>query len=228
MDKVRIAVIDSGIDKNNLIDEIKNNITCSVGFVLNKDEKIEKIDNPQINNIHGTLIANCIGIICRDVEFVDINILNEGLRAASCCLVRAITEAIDMDVDIINLSLGTTRILSYPKLKRVVNKCVSKGITMVAAVDNSGKTTYPASFHNVIGVRAREDSFIENIDCSGKYFLGAGYVSSKVSINNLEEYKEVCGNSISTAYVTGVVSKILISKGHRVEINNLKDMLIKL
>ncbi len=163
-DKVKIAVIDSGLC-NTSSDFNFSNITKANDYTSTKDSKVQ-FCNDEIG--HGTMVTGIIAAAhnSRGIAGIAPNVeiyvfkcfyLNEyGKQVAkNSDLVAAMYEAIDTyDVDIINLSSGST---SSTVFKQVSDYAAEKGVLLVAAVGNSGAQSgntlyYPASYDNVIGV----------------------------------------------------------------------------
>jgi len=67
-------------------------------------------------------------------------------------LKAAIEWCIENNIDIINMSLGSTNNTDSQVLKALMDKCCEKKIMVVCAGSNSGHVTYPASYYNVFGV----------------------------------------------------------------------------
>ena len=111
--------------------------------------------------------------------------------------------------DIINISAGVE--IDYPKeLYEICN--MRKDIPIVAAHSNNGKEAYPASFNNVIGVKAvsirgaqflRYDKESKNVLIDEKAFL---------SFKHLGQEHLMRGNSMFSAVLTGILSRCIEQK----------------
>lgn len=150
MQKIRIAIIDSGIDTNNsyfskYIYDGKH-IWCERG-------KCSIKKNFHDDNGHGTLCASVILKECKDVEFYIIKIMNKygvtNLETLECALEYLQKETID----IISLSLSIVEGTYSKKIKSLCNYYREKGVIIVCSFSNKKKNSYPASFKSVIGVR---------------------------------------------------------------------------
>lgn len=206
--RVKVVVIDSGIDINNM--ELKGKISHRLGLIIDENGKIKKVENPKCRNIHGTIIASCINHMWNNIELIDINILNENLMTNGETLIEALKIAEEFHPHVVNLSLGTLKLKYCLRLKRVINKLVKNNTIIVSAVDNRGARTYPAAFKNVVGVKSQEVD-IGKICYKHGYFYASPWL--KKDIIYCEDYKKYCGNSIATAYVSGWISKE-ISEGN--------------
>ncbi len=153
-EKMVVAVIDSGVDKNDkilrekdiedLYYESREFKTCYVGKM----------------NPHGTEIIKVLLKEAPDIKIISIRTLREDNRCMMSAIIQAIEFCIDKDVDVINMSLGSCSSTSsrLKELQEVCDRAIKKGIVIFAADNNrSGQKSYPANFSNVIGVIAPEE-----------------------------------------------------------------------
>lgn len=149
MEKIEIAIIDNGIEKDLLRDSIKHDIV---------------IDNDGLDNInsnssstyswHGTNCALIIEKYCKYVVMSSICILSEEGMGMVSKLEPALEVCLHNDIRIVNLSLGSTHYNDKAKIRNVINHYANKNMIIVAASANDGYRTFPAAFTNVIGVVA--------------------------------------------------------------------------
>jgi subtilisin family serine protease len=201
--KVRVVVIDSGIDVNQY--DLKHNVLENIGIIVNDEGNIEKKSNTPIENEHGTLIAACIKYIYSDIELVDINILDKNLNGNGEVFIKALKESIKYDPDIINLSLGTTKLKYWVRLALIVRKLRKKGIIVVAAADNSGTKSYPACLKGAIGVKGNKVEEYKTYRYDGKFYYAYGRLPKELC--KKKQHYNIHGNSIACAYITGHVCK---------------------
>ena len=135
---IKIAVIDTGVD--HLHPDLfgfgpGGKIVGGYNFV--EDNKM-----PVDTNGHGTEVT---GIIAADGQLKGIapnasifayKVSEDGESVSSDLIVKAVQQAINDDVDIINISLGVNRTNS--KIDQIVNKAVENGIVVVTAAGNDG------------------------------------------------------------------------------------------
>ncbi|MEG0051348.1 MAG: S8 family serine peptidase [Terrisporobacter sp.] len=219
--KIRVVIIDSGINSNK--NDLHKNIIASIQIRL-KNGKIVFEEKSVSNNIHGTVVATCIKNVCNDIEIIDINILDEKLMSNSKVLISALKYSQNLNPDIVNLSLGTSSKKYWIILKKIINKIIKSNVVVVASVDNDGRTTYPASFKNVIGVKCDNSLQVNEINYNNKYF----YLNGTILYTKSEEEKniKICGNSIATAYMTGYICTIL-KHSENVRVEEIEKEIIK-
>ncbi|MBA2871390.1 hypothetical protein HNQ85_001660 [Anoxybacillus calidus] len=142
--KVKIAIIDSGIDFNH--PDLKNNIVSpGKSFVPNVHDTEDNIG-------HGTMIAGTIAAngkmlgVGPHLGIVPYKVMDNWEDGAeSAWIVKAIIEAANDGVDVINLSLGTYKSLNSSEDKavieayqRAVKYAHDKGVIVVASAGNDG------------------------------------------------------------------------------------------
>ena len=150
-EKVKVAVIDSGIDYTSDID-----VYSRKNFVPGQDDV--SILYEDISG-HGTSIAGIISAKDNDegitginpnVELYSAKVLDANLQAPVSRIAEAIYWAIDNEVDIITMSFGTTT--DSEVLREAVKAADEAGILIIAAAGNSGTVEYPAAYDEVLAV----------------------------------------------------------------------------
>lgn len=152
---IKVAVLDSG---RTFSTDIEYQGGCNL---VNGEDDSVGMDL----TTHGTAVAGIIaaqdnhsqtqGVAPDAVELYSVKVLDGNNETTVSRLTAGIQWCMDNDIDIINMSMGTTY---YSKaLENVIKKAEKKGMLMVASVGNSGDTAenqveYPAAFDEVIGV----------------------------------------------------------------------------
>ena len=156
---VRIAVIDSGVDPDNI------NLQ---GVDLTGYDYVSRTETLGDELYHGTCVIQAVagqgvagGVtgIARDAEIVSLDCFSATGGGTVRVLVEAIRDAVDVyECDVINMSWGFKT--SSEALYEALSYAASKGAILVAAAGNvtdqnpQGTTIYPAAFDIVIGVGA--------------------------------------------------------------------------
>ena len=191
---IKIGVIDTGIN-------------LSHPDFFNQDETsrflkgYDFVDNdtiPQDTNGHGTQVT---GIIAADgqlkgiapmAEIFSYRVSSDGESVPSDLIIKAINQAVEDRVDIINISLGVN--MTHNKIDNAVNHAINQGIVVVAAAGNSGpdKSTIgsPARNPNAITVGAtynnQDSSMVSTLEVGKTQFqvlpmLGTDTISDPIS-----------------------------------------------
>lgn len=220
----RIAIIDSGINKDDAV--CKLNIVQSLSIYINENNEITEKNISNCNNPHGTIVAEIITQINPSAEIIDVNILDNELRTNGHVLLYAIKKAIDLKPDIINLSLGTNSLKYILPMKRLVKKAIKSNIYIVAAYDNCDRLTFPAVLKDVIGVK--RISTLNISDNKYAYRKKIFYaLDNNIFVNKMNSSKINCamqGNSMSAAYITGQLS-LLIEQNNKLSVKEAVNQL---
>lgn len=152
-DKVKIAVLDSGVDDGNDID-----LAYSITLVPGEEEMSPLfMDGTGHGNSVAGLIAaqkNKEGItgIAPEAEIYSIRVLDDENKAPVSRIVEGIYTAIREKVNIINMSFGMDK--PSEALEKAIQDAHKAGILLVAAAGNTGDkgVQYPAAFDEVMAV----------------------------------------------------------------------------
>lgn len=185
--EVRVAILDSGIDRNH--EDLRQNIGILTKEVPGngKDDDgngwidddwgwnfIHQNNNPQDDKGHGSFCAGIIGAdwdndkgvqgINRLVSLLSVKILDSFGQGSTATAIEGIEYAMSTGVHIINASWGGKQF--DPALFETIKRATLQGILFVAAAgnnsednDENSKAIYPASFNipGLIAVAAYDD-----------------------------------------------------------------------
>lgn len=207
---IKIEVLDSGVSYT---DDI--NIMGEVNLVPGEEEVSPMFVDA---NGHGTGIAGLIGAkdnkdgikgVFPDAEIYSVKAFDENLKSPLSRIVEGIYWGIENDMDIINMSFGTT--VNSAVLHQAIKDAESAGILLIAAAGNTEHQdiNYPAAYDEVIAVGS--------INAEGKL---AELTSTGTELELLAPGEQVCttglfygtigvsGTSIATAQVTGAAAML--------------------
>lgn len=212
-----IALIDSGIS------EFQDKLVDNKISVIN--------ENYYDTNGHGTIMTsiikgdsnNLIGI-APDSKLISIKVLDSDGKIEPESIKKALRIAIDYNVDIINMSIGSYK--SNSDIIDLVNEAISKNIIVVSSSGDYGDVDlmFPASVDGVISVGAIDENgkVLKNstapnltvINAPGKDIVG-------LDLNNNLIYSS--GTSQATALISGYLALLLdFSKKNNKVISNDK------
>ncbi|MFP5264077.1 MAG: S8 family serine peptidase [Blastocatellia bacterium] len=196
---VKVAVVDSGINPSH------PHVAGVAGGICIKSSQAE--DYLDFNG-HGTAVAGAIREKSPDSMIFAVKVFNRSLTANIEMLIEALVWAIEHDMTVINLSLGTARQAHGEYLQRIVNLATEKNIAIVAAHNVSGQMLLPGSLPSVIGVEA--DSLCPRDSYRTKYIQGAPvFVASPYprDIPGVPCERNLSGISFAVANMTGFVAR---------------------
>lgn len=208
---VKVAVLDSGISASE--DILVSNYT---------DLTDSSNENAFFNDSsgHGTSIASIIAAsgtgdmegIAPGVELYDVKVLNGSNTAPLSKIIESIYWCIDNDIDVMNMSFGTTAYSA--SLEQAIDTAAKAGIIMVAAAGNNGNKAvnidYPAAFDNVIAVGASDGNNAMTDFTSKGNGIDILAPGEKIwSYGAFAGLQALDGTSIATAHVTGATALLL-------------------
>lgn len=228
---VKVAVMDSGITPLSGIE-----IAGTVDFANLGEDNVN--ENPLFDDPsgHGTGIAGMIAAkgkdsvlkgIAKDAQIYSVKVLDTQNQSTISKIVSGIYWCIDHNIDVINMSFGTSKYSET--LKKAVEDASAAGIIMVAAAGNRGEEAetmdYPAAYPEVLSVGAvngekqicsftskKEDA---DIFAPGKKVWTQGVFQGLTAVD---------GTSIATAHVTGAVA-LLLQAYPKAESNWIRQLL---
>ena len=203
---VKVAIVDSGIDSTH---PGVGTLAGGIAFSAGPEGRISS--EPDFSDCvgHGTA---CAGIIRRkavDAELYSVRIFDVSLATEAKILIAALEWAIDLKVDVVNLSLGSTDVGLISDLVSVCRQAQEAGVLVVAAEHNEGRQSYPAMLPEVIGVASGAGGGVHDysfrsgaaIEC-----VARGNLQRLCWLNHQERLKR--GTSFAAPHITGIVALI--------------------
>ncbi|WP_026835485.1 S8 family peptidase [Eubacterium xylanophilum] len=208
--KVKIAVIDSGVDAENDID-----LAGSISLVPGEENMSPLFmdGSGHGNSVAGLIAAknNGEGItgINPNAEIYSIRVLDDNNESPVSRVVEGINYAIEQKVDIINMSFGMDS--SSVLLQEAVQKAEKAGILVVAAAGNTGDNVqYPAAYDDVISVGSIDDD--TNLAPTSARGEKVDVVAPGELVCSTGQFGDVLiesGTSLAAPQVAAVASKIM-------------------
>lgn len=214
--KVKVAVIDTGIDQNH--PELKGKVLPSYNVINPMNHGAPDLHGTHVSGIIAAAKGNGIGGygINPNVEILPIDVFDRDGLTTDYTIAQAVLYAASHGAKVINMSLGSP----FPStiLKEAVDTAIQKGVTVVAAAGNDAEAypNYPASYEGVIGVGAVNNkkqlswfsSYGPSVDlvAPGEDIYAPIYDYEKKS-----SFEMLSGTSMASPMVAGVAS-LLLSK----------------
>lgn len=221
--RVKIAVLDSGVDYGNDID-----LEYSVNLVPGrKDCSPLFMDNSGHGNSVAGLIAaeeNDEGItgVNPNAKIYSIAVLDEDNKAPISRIIEGIYLAIEQKVDIINMSFGMDEY--SPSLEQAVLDAKRAGILMIAAAGNTGDNVqYPAAFEDVLSVGSVDHE--GNIALTSAKGKGIDVVAPGELVMSTGELGDVVVNSGTSLAAPQVAAEasLLLEKNENLDAKGLSE-----
>ena len=207
---IRVAILDTGIsDHTDLITAWKkdNAINCS------SDPTWEDKGSGHGTHVAGIIAGsdNDFGVVgvAPNCEIIPIKVLDDSGAGNYESIEKGLRNAINMNVDIINMSLGSST--APPEtLHDLIRQAVAQGIVIVAAAGNDAHAVnYPARYDEVIAVAALDQngclatftSKDETVD-----IVAPGVDIYSTYLHN--EYCKMSGTSQASPFVAGICALI--------------------
>jgi hypothetical protein len=156
---IRIALIDSGINPRH---PHVGAVAGGVAFSLMDDGSIQSADDYIDRRGHGTALAGILRVKAPRAELYAVKIFrdprtpNDALVTSIAVLEAGLRWAIERDMHVINLSLGTTNPDHRERLDSLVVQATAAGLVLVAAAPPGQVDMLPAALPGVIGVAGDE------------------------------------------------------------------------
>lgn len=208
MKPLSIAIIDTGTDKTS---------PC----LKNMDIEEIKITGSEDNDSkHGTLITSafCTSKFL-DTPSLDGKLLRDHLKMYSIdvgtdkkieieSLNKGISVALENNVDIINLSIGTYK--NNAKLNNLINEALNRGILVITSAGNdmTRQKLYPSAYEGVITVAAidQKNNYVQTNNFNSDITLSAPGIDIPTSL--MDEHGKnqiISGTSASSILVSSLV-----------------------
>lgn len=195
---VNVAVVDTNIE--NIFDK----------YISKGQINIHDVDKIPKSHQHGSNVVELLLKECPTAHIEVFPILNESERGSIKKLCDVLEICINLNVSLINLSLGISNIIKKSNEKnKLVDLCRqarNKGIIIVAAKNNHD-SSYPADLETVIGVGSYSD-----IDCAIKVDSNKKDIvfHNNFVFLNRDRNLLLKGNSYLAPIITGVLCNRLL------------------
>lgn len=212
---VKIAIVDTGIDKDHEDLAGKTALVDRINFTTSPTDDDLFGHGTHVAGIAAAMTNNGIGVagVGYDTSLMSVKVLDDDGYGYYSWVANGIKWAADKGATVINMSLGGSG--SSSTLQNAVNYAWNKGVVIVAAAGNSGNSspTYPAYYPNVIAVAATDSNDVKASWSSfGKWVdvaapgvdIFSTFPNHPYTINKGLGYDLGSGTSMSTPFVSGL------------------------
>lgn len=216
---IKVGIIDTGIQLNHpdLVANIKG------GYNAIRPNKSANDDNGHGTHVAGTVAAvnNTIGVVgaAHQVWLYAIKVLNASGSGYLSDVIEGIQWAIANNLQIINLSLGTSS--NVQSFHDAIIAAKNAGLVVVAAAgNNGGAVLYPARYPEAMAVSATDsNNVIASWSNRGPEIDLAGPGVSIYSTYRRSSYATMSGTSMATPHVAGSAA-LLLGRVEKCDTNN--------
>jgi subtilisin family serine protease len=165
---------------------------------------------------HGTLVAGTIHVVAPDARLVPIKAFDAYGYTTMFNLIESVYKAIDLDVDVLNMSFSTME--NSDIFRKSLDTAKEEGIAIVASAGNDardGNGLYPAAYPSVFGIAATDLN--DRLASFSNYGTGVSATApGAYVISTLPggKYAAVWGTSFSAPVVSGAMALLASNRGH--------------
>lgn len=210
---IHIAVLDTGCDVNHKC--LNDRIVETKNFINDSEDVTDK-------NGHGTHVAGIIAAnrikdgmtgIAPESSLHIYKVLADNGNGSYDAIIKGLEQAINQNVDIINMSLGGTE--ANEKMHELINKSINCGICVVCASGNEAKgddgtideISYPGFWREVIEVGSVEQDETMSKFSNSNYNIDlVAYGGQITSCYPGNKYATTSGSSQSAPQISGALA----------------------
>lgn len=206
---VRVAVIDSGVDATH--PALEGRVRASVETFVEEGRIQVRATKAGDAAGHGTACAGIIAEIAPDAEIYSVKVLGARGAGVGEMFLAGLDYAIRERMQIINLSLGTTRQEFFAPLHELLDRAYLAGCIVVAAANNLPLPSFPSVFSSSlvsVAKRAGGDPFDFGYQHGEVIELLAPGVGVQTAWPG-GGFRQLTGNSFACSHITGVIARII-------------------
>jgi subtilisin len=223
----RVGIIDSGIDNEH--PSVGRAVRGWVEPIAAEDGTVTYRTDPHDDLFgHGTACAGIIHGLAPEAELYSVRVLGQALTGKAAAFAAGLRWAVQNGMDVVNLSLGTTKKEYFGIFHELVDQAYYRGVVIVTAANNMPTTSYPSLYSTVISVACYQDARANDpfqFYCNPSPPVEFGAPGLDVKVAWLDGgYLTATGNSFAAPHLTGLVA-LLRSKHPRLTPFEVKTVL---
>jgi subtilisin len=206
---VRVAVVDSGIDTEH--PDLKGKVKGSFEAYVEAGKVSFRPSESGDAAGHGTACAGIITQIAPDCDLYSIKVLGANASGSGDMFLAGLDYAIKQKMQVINLSLGTTKPQYHGPLHDLLDRAYHAGCIVVAAANNLPQPSFPSIFSSSLVSVVKNNS-------TDPYKFGYRYgeiielVAPGVQVRTTWPgggYRQITGNSFACPAIVGIIALIM-------------------
>jgi subtilisin len=206
---VRVAVVDSGMDATH--PALAGKVSESVEAVAEGGKIVFRPSSSGDAAGHGTACAGIITSVAPEVELYSVKVLGPNASGSGDMFLAGLDYAIKQKMQVINLSLGTTKPQYFAPLHDLLDRAYHAGCIVVAAANNLPQPSYPSIFSSsLVSVSKREGD--NPFDFGYRYGEVIEMVAPGVQVRTAWPgggYRQLTGNSFACPHIVGIIALIM-------------------
>lgn len=207
---VRVAIVDSGIDgAHPAIGPVQGGVVIELAPEEPAGIRVTTGIHDDLFG-HGTACAGIIRRVAPRCDLYSVRVLGSRLTGQGKVFMAGLRWAIENDMQVVNLSLGTSRRDYFAELHDLVDQAYFKGIVLVSAVNNLPVESYPSQYSSVFSVAAHDglDPYHYDYNPTPPVEFGAPGIDIEVPWLRGGTIRAT-GNSFAAAHISGLVTRFL-------------------
>jgi subtilisin len=206
----RVGVVDSGVERTH--PAIGGSLRASMVVAWDEEQEmpVTITDGEGADMFgHGTACAGIIHAIAPGAELFSVRVLGKDLTGKADRFAEGLSWAIGEGMDVVNLSLSTSRREYFAMFHRLTDRAYFDGVTLVSAANNRPVPSYPSLYSSVISVAASRgaDPFGYLYNPSPPVEFGAPGIGVPVAWKDGSSCVTT-GNSFAAPHIAGIVALI--------------------
>lgn len=177
---------------------------------------------------HGTYVAGLAHLVAPGARIVPYRVLDSDGIGSTYAAAQAVLDAAAANVDVLNLSFGTSVRAESKLLEEALRSAQKAGIVVVAAAGNNGNQVkqYPAAFANVLAISAIDGNRLAKFSNRGGWVdIGAPGVGLVGPLPG-GGFGRWSGTSAAAPLVSGEVA-LMKSTGVKTDAARIRDLVVK-
>jgi len=208
---VRVAIVDSGIEADH---PAVGGQWCG-GVIVSYDgrtrTKVRIAEDDEKCDLfgHGTACAGIIHSLAPRAELYSARVLGRDLTGRAMQFAGGLRWAIENGMQVINLSLSTSREEYYGLFHELADQAYFKNVMLVSAANNLPGASYPSLYSSVVSVAAHEghDPHTYYYNPAPPVEFGAPGIDVQVAWQNGTTMLTT-GNSFAAPHMAGIIALI--------------------
>jgi subtilisin len=204
--RVRVAVLDSGVNAHH---SHVQSIAGGVHFSYREDGSVTCDGDFRDLLGHGTAVAGVIRAKAPESDLYAVRVFDRALRTHAAVVAAAIDWAIEHELHVVNISLGTENDQHRDLLQQACARAAERGVVLVAAAEPNEQIWFPANFDSVIAVAGDDRcSWDEHLYCQDDPIPFRAHPSPRPLLGRPQRFN-LRGHSFAAAHMSGRVADLL-------------------